>query len=228
MVSASPSKSIFIHHSTPCSSASWASRQHPLTCWHITYFPHDGQGYSCIGVSFSHGLLDDIGLSYLIRALEAEMRRLEWKIPLHLHEGLNTNKLQESLDVALEQSSNSTEPETRDSWDNCSVVIPGTILMAVTFVLWHVWQRWWHGARAKVFILPPKACAALVDRVRKDIEDSGLTDVRPSTSDILVAWFFKVNTLLSLVDSISLTSEHFCRQCTLTEHHPQRQFIVQI
>jgi hypothetical protein len=104
VVSGSPSKSLFIHSSTPCSSASWASRQHPLTCWHITYFPHDGQGYSCIGLSFSHGLLDDTGISYLIHALEAEMRGREWEAPPVLHEGLNTNMLQESLDVALEQS----------------------------------------------------------------------------------------------------------------------------
>jgi hypothetical protein len=73
--------------------ASWASRQHPLTCWHITYFPRDGQGYSCIGLSFSHGLLDDTGISYLIHALEAEMQGREWEAPPLLHEGLNANIL---------------------------------------------------------------------------------------------------------------------------------------
>jgi hypothetical protein len=152
------------------------------------------------------------------------MRGREWEAPPLLHEGLNTNMLQESLDVALEQSLGS---ETGDASANHSVVIPGTIWMAIMFVVWHVWQRWWRGARGRVFILPPKAYSTLVDRTRKEMEADGLIDVHPSISDILTAWFFKVIASLLSSDSDVLTSEPLHRQCTLTERLTQRQFIVQ-
>jgi hypothetical protein len=77
-----------------------------------------------------------------------------------------------------------------------------------------------------VFIIPPKACSTLVDQTRKEMEANGLTDVRPSTSDILTAWFFKVIASLLSFDSDVLTSEGLHRQCTLTERLTQLRFIV--
>lgn len=155
------------------------------------------------------------------------MRGREWEAPPLLHEGLNANMLQESLDVALEQSLGSPMPENGDALANYGVVIPGTVWMAIMFVVWHVWQRWWHGARGQVFILPPKACTTLVDQTRKEMEADGLTDVHPSISDILVAWFFKVVASLLFFDLDVLTFEHLHRQCTLMEQLTRRQFIAQ-
>lgn len=155
------------------------------------------------------------------------MRGREWEAPPLLQEGLNANILQESLEVALEQSLGSSKPGTSDALVNYSVVVPGTVWMAIMFVVWHVWQRWWHGARRRVFILPPKVSTTLADRTRKEMEADGLTDVRPSTSDILIAWFFKVAAPLLFSDLDVLTYEYLHRPCTLTELPPPRQFIAQ-
>lgn len=187
--SAPPPHSLFIHSSTPHSAAAWASRHHPLTCWHVTHFLHDGQQYSCIGVTFSHGLFDGMGISYFVHALEAEMLGREWEVPLPLHEGLNVNVLQGSLDDALEKSVGGSGSD--DTLVTYNGVTPYTRWMALRFVGWHVWQKWWHGASARVIILPPKAYTALVERTRKEMEADGKSDVRLSTGDVLVAWFFK-------------------------------------
>jgi hypothetical protein len=80
-----------------------ASRAHP--CWHSTHFPHEGEEYTCIGVAFSHGLFDGMGISYVVHALEAEMHGREWEAPHSIHKGLTVNVPQESLDLALAKSS---------------------------------------------------------------------------------------------------------------------------
>ena len=188
VVSTPPPTSLFLHSSTPRSSAAWASRQHPLTCWHVTLFPHDGKEYTCIGVTFSHGVFDGMGISFFVHALEAEMLGREWEVPPPLHGGLNVNELQESLDVAFDQSSGTASGNMLITYRGVTVVTAWTVIM---FFLWHLWQRWWHQAEGRVILLPAKARATLVDRVRKETESS-IGGVRLSTGDILVAWFFKV------------------------------------
>jgi hypothetical protein len=69
-------------------------------------------------------------------------------------------------------------------------LLKGTVAIftPIMFILWHLWQRWWHGARGRVIILPPKAYATLADRTRKEAEAEGMGDVRLSTGDILVVF----------------------------------------
>ena len=133
-----------------------------------------------------------MGISYLIHALEAEMLGREWETPPPLYKGLNVNKLQESLDVALEQDLGSSKTGSGGSSTTYKGVIPGTAWMLIMLVWWHVWQRWWHGARGEIIILPPRVYTALVNRTRKEMEAERKMDIRLSTGDILVAWFFKV------------------------------------
>ena len=54
---APPTKPPILHNSTPQLSAAWACRAYPLTCWHVTHFPHGGRENACIGVVFPHRLL---------------------------------------------------------------------------------------------------------------------------------------------------------------------------
>ena len=133
-----------------------------------------------------------MGISNLIHALEAETLGREWETPPPLHKGLNVNKLQESLDVALEQDLSSAKTESGCAPTTYKGVIPATAWMLLMLVWWHIWQRWWHGAGGKIIILPPRAYTALVNQTRKELEAEGKIDVRLSTGDILVAWFFKV------------------------------------
>jgi hypothetical protein len=45
-----------------------------------------------------------MSISYFVHALEAEMLGRVWEVPLPLHEGLDVNVLEESLDNALDQT----------------------------------------------------------------------------------------------------------------------------
>jgi hypothetical protein len=54
-------------------------------------------------------------MSYLVHALESEMLGREWEVPAPLHEGLNVNALQESLDSALDQSLRKGKLESGDA-----------------------------------------------------------------------------------------------------------------
>lgn len=134
-----------------------------------------------------------MGVSYFVHALEAEMLGREWETPAPLHKGLNVNVLQQSLDTALEQSLRSDKPEPAVALIKYDGVTAGTIWIAIMFVWWHFWQKWWHGASAKTINLSTKAYTTLVDRTRKDMEADGNSDVRLSTGDIVVAWFYKVH-----------------------------------
>jgi hypothetical protein len=184
---------LFIDSSTPRSLSAWISRQHPLTCWHVTRFPpaHDGKHYSCIGVTFSHKMFDGMGISCVIHALEAEMHEREWEPPHVLTEGLNVNVLEEILDAALNQVSEAGRLESGHGLITYRGVTPATTWVAIKFAWWHLWQRLWHRIGSRTIILPSKACTML-NRTRNELEASGMTDVRLSTGDIIVAWFFKV------------------------------------
>jgi hypothetical protein len=128
-----------------------------------------------------------MGISYVVHALEAEIHGREWDAPSSLHEGLNVNVLQESLDVALRQSS--SQGKAIGIYRGVTAATTWTVLV---FLLWHLWQQWWHRAEGRVIMLPTRAYTSLVKRTRNDLEAEGMSDVRVSTGDILAAWFFKV------------------------------------
>ena len=119
----------------------------------------------------------------------------EWKPPPLLHEGLNVNVLEESLDAALSKISESGKLDSGHGLITYNGVTPATMLRVFRFVWGHVWQAFWHRTKKRVVILPPGALNALVNRTRKELEEANRkTDVRLSTGNIIAAWLFKVCT----------------------------------
>ena len=134
-----------------------------------------------------------MGSAAFIHGLEAEMLGRDWKPPPLLHEGHNVNVLRESLDAALVKVSESGKLDSGHGLITYEGVTPATIQRVYKFSGWHAWQELWHKAKQRIVILPPGAFTALVNRTRKELEAAnGKTDVRLSTGDIIVAWFFKV------------------------------------
>ena len=165
-----------------------------------------------------------MGISFLVHALESEMLGQEWEIPAPLHEGLNVNMLQESLDRSLDETLATSKSDHSDAFVPYNGMTFATLWIAIMFLLWHLWQEWWHGAKSRVILLPQKAYSTLVDRTRKEAEAEGYcTDIRLSTGDIIVAWFFKV---LNSRATYSL-AYHLYRRFTLTEPCHQQLFSVQ-
>ncbi len=137
-------------------------------------------------------MFDGMGISCVVHALEAEMHERGWEPPHALHEGFNVNVLEETLDAALNQVSEAGRLESGHGLITYRGVTPATTWVAIKFVLWHLWQRLWHRIGSRIIILPSQARTTLVNRTRNELEASGMTDVRLSTGDIIVAWFFRV------------------------------------
>jgi hypothetical protein len=62
----------------------------------------------------------------------------EWEVPPPIHEGLNVNMLQKSLDNALDKSLGSGKLESGEALVTYKGLTPATIWVAIMFVLWHV------------------------------------------------------------------------------------------
>jgi hypothetical protein len=105
-----------------------------------------------------------MGISYVIHPLEAEMHEREWEPPHVLRECLNVNVLEETLDAALDQVSESGQLDSGHGLITYRGVTPATTWFAIKYALWHVWQRLWHRIGSRIIILPSQACTTLFNR----------------------------------------------------------------
>ncbi|CAA7270054.1 unnamed protein product [Cyclocybe aegerita] len=178
---------LFIDPSVPKATRTWVEKKLPLTYWHITHFKQPGMHYTCIGVSFSHALLDGTGIANLVHALEAEMLGKPWAVPPALHSGQNENHLQ----VFLNRTRNEIVKEGKEAPENYTGVSVVGIWFVVTFFFWHVWQQVWHNMQKKMIVLPVRAYEKLVLDAREALLLEGKKESRISTGDVLAAWLFK-------------------------------------
>lgn len=196
MVSEVLPKELFIGgKNTPLSHGDWVKHHSPLTYWHVTHFEPESKGelgYSCVGVTFSHGLLDGMGIAFVIHALEAEMLGQPWEVPPLPHAGLNTNVMLLHLENFTEEAQ---KKEASSEYFAISVL---GIWAIISYLLFHAWQYWWHGARRKMILVPEAACKILVADARKALAENGNDKIRVSTGDVLAAWLLKVSECLLL------------------------------
>lgn len=180
--------SLFIHTSTPRQYTAWEMSGHPITCWHLTYFPADknnGQSYTCLGFSRSHGIFDGVGASLIMNALVAEMRHESWQVPPLPIEGVNTNATRVALDNIQSQKNVRTDSQ------ECEYSILG-ITGTLKMVAGHIWQKWWSGADRRTLLLPNCVQVSVVDRIRSELNQQENHKEKVTTGDILVAWLLKV------------------------------------
>ena len=180
--------SLFLDPSAPQTPDLWDKNQLPLTYWHLTYFKQPGQEYTCIGVTFPHGLLDGMGIAAVVHALESETLGRPWAAPAPLIPGENENKMQSFLDMTALTTKADGEP-LKKNYHAVSIV---GIWFILNFLLWHIWQQVWHKSRRRLVLLPPKVYEKLVCDAREAMAREGKADVRLSTGDVLAAWILKV------------------------------------
>ncbi|KXN92861.1 hypothetical protein AN958_07058 [Leucoagaricus sp. SymC.cos] len=192
--SPSPSfpSNIFIHPSTPRQYSLWESTGHPITCWHLTYFPGGmvngpSRDYTCIGFSRSHGLFDGGGAAMVMRALVAEMNGTEWTVPpLPLeYPNANVNPVKERVEEEVRMQE---YQRACNDYSNMAVLgIKGALKLAA----WHTREKWWRGAQRQIILLPKLALSSLVDNVRSEIGKWRQGAEGITTGDVLVAWLLK-------------------------------------
>ncbi|KAF7301225.1 hypothetical protein MIND_00687300 [Mycena indigotica] len=182
-VSDSLPQSLFLHASTPRQNLDWVTRDNPLTCWHVTHFPSRSASepaYSCVGFARSHGVFDGIGAATVMKALVAEMRGNEWKVPLLPPEGHNPNPIIELLNRAAPSIEGVEVPYS-----------PLGLKGSLWLVGWHLRERYWRGATHQIFVMPQECISLVVEPVKGDIRTIS-PDLVVTTGDVLVAWFLKV------------------------------------
>ncbi|KAJ2928501.1 hypothetical protein H1R20_g8575, partial [Candolleomyces eurysporus] len=189
-VSASLPPSMFIHPSTPRQYTAWESSQHPLTCWHLTYFPasaNNGQAYTGIGFARSHGIFDGVGAAYVMRALVAELNGEAWVPPPLPAEGLNVNPLAQVLNEEEKRCEANPSKELQEYKGYSALGLSGFLKL----VAWHLREKWWNGADRRIILLPKDAFAYLIDGVKDALRKEGKQADHITSGDILVAWACK-------------------------------------
>ncbi|KAF8662100.1 hypothetical protein AX16_001210 [Volvariella volvacea WC 439] len=170
----------------------FAPKLHPITSWHLTYFPDPSTPYTCIGVSLPHSIFDGTGSSWIFKALQAELNGVPWTIPAPptLHPGINENPLQKYLDGYEKEKTAASDGTQKGKADFKGMYIVQSGWALFVWLWWHLWQWLWHGIEAKTLLLPSDVCAKLVDQVKKDGKESGDV-VELTTGDVIAAWLFK-------------------------------------
>lgn len=187
--------------SAPRAPSVWITKKIPLTLWNLTYFTQGDCQYTCIGLTFPHGIFDGMGIASVIHALEAESLNKRWAIPPPLNAGHNDNPLQIFLERDLSESEHALPDEYR------SVSVFGLWLI-IMYIFWHFWQEKWHGAHSRLILLPTSIYEKLVIDARDALAREGKTSLRLSTGDVLTAWLFKVMANYNH-DVINFTNQYF-------------------
>ena len=188
MVSDALPVTLFMDHKAPQSPSDWTDKDIPLMYWHLTYFKAKGLEYTCLGLTFPHGVFDGMGIAAVIHAFEAESLGRSWPIPPLLKPGLNDNELQTFIDKAEMKMKQAGTPLPLD-YKATSIV---GLRFLLKFIAWQIWQQRWHKAQRGVALMPPQAYEKLLGDVREALAQEGKTDVRLSAGNVIIAWIFKV------------------------------------
>lgn len=179
---------LFRDHTTPQRPSDWTDKDIPLMYWHLTYFKAEGLEYTCLGLTFPHGVFDGMGIAAVIHAFEAESLGQSWPIPPPLKPGLNDNKLLTFLDK--------TESEMKQAGTPLPLDYKATSIVGLRFLFrflaWHIWQQRWHQAQRRVALMPPQVYEKLLGDAREALAQEGKTDVRISAGNVITAWIYKV------------------------------------
>ncbi|TFK62283.1 hypothetical protein BDN72DRAFT_827611 [Pluteus cervinus] len=191
------------HQHTPKSAQEWIKRSLPLLWWHVTHFPSSLGGvgikddYTCIGISFPHGVFDGMGCVLILRALQAEMYQRDWDVPPPLQEGLNANPLLEIIEARTKELESGSEKGDGLNSMPYAFFENGGIWQVIRFVWRQFWQERWYGATKKTLVLPACTVKDLVDEVKEELQNEGIT-TRITTGDVIAAWLYKACYLPSI------------------------------
>ncbi|KAG2008353.1 hypothetical protein CC2G_013792 [Coprinopsis cinerea AmutBmut pab1-1] len=163
----------------------YAKKSAPITHWHLTYFDYPGEQYTCLGVTYSHGVLDGIGFAMVMHALEAELSGKEWEVPPLPLPGLNENPCERLMEREVAKAK---EVGERISYPNLSV---GGTANFIAYLLRNFWYNLRNGVGDYNVVIPFSVHTKLAAEARKALEEEDATDVRPTSGDVITAWLMK-------------------------------------
>ncbi|EFI27061.1 hypothetical protein CC1G_15190 [Coprinopsis cinerea okayama7 len=165
----------------------YAATLAPFTHWHLTYFKGAEGEYTCLGVNYSHGVFDGQGFALVMHAVTAELNGREWDVPPFPSPGLNTNEFGVVMQREYEKALMENEL-VRNPYVNWRVVGIGGL---VKYLFGNWWHNWKYGVGDYNIVIPKKVHVGLVEEARKALEDEGITDVRPTSGDVITSWLMQ-------------------------------------
>ncbi|KAG6836547.1 hypothetical protein H0H93_006927 [Arthromyces matolae] len=206
----------FTHPSVPNAISSRSSSKSPIISIHVTQFSN----CACIGINFPHGVLDAFGLGQFISALDHELHARPWEAPSLPEPG--NNILQEALDE-LEAL-----PSLYDDIHLESTTYAGLRRELAKFSLINglavqrsvLSENFWGQVEDKTVYLNGKTLGKLLREVKDEVKRID-SELRVSTSNILVAWLLKAMYSEEVSDTkpVSLSSAVSLRH-TLEKKYP--------
>lgn len=180
--------SLFRDPSTPCHSANYAKRIHPLVSIHVTTLSKH-PNVVLLGITVPHTLVDATGMGLIAKALDAELGGWAWTVPpLPLPDA--PNPYSEATAKVLEEIKD--EPPKETSLALRRDYVDATVWTRAVFIANVVWEYTWHRSELRVITLGADVVRKIVEPAKQEVK--AMTDGREyvSTGDILVAWLLKV------------------------------------
>ncbi|EAU89372.2 hypothetical protein CC1G_11068 [Coprinopsis cinerea okayama7 len=163
----------------------YAAQSAPFTHWHLTHFKQPGEEFTCLGVNYSHGILDGVGFGMVMHAFQAELSGTEWDAPPLPSPGLNENVFGTVMEREYQKFK---QQSTREPYPNWRVAGFGGLLVFLAKSFWHNWR---YGVGDYNFVIPFSVHTKLVKEARRALEEEGVTDIRPSGGDIMTSWLMQ-------------------------------------
>jgi len=163
--------------------AEYVARNAPILSIHISTLDN----CICVGVTVPHGVFDAVGLGLVLKALDCELKGLEWTPP-----PLDASKIfdevwEASIGAETEGDISSGVLVDLLTW---RIALLGTILsLAITTIRQYLWPSRTPIPRNGTIYLGPDVVSAIVKCVN-DSSPHSLGTV--TTGDILWAWLLKV------------------------------------
>ncbi|KJA15633.1 hypothetical protein HYPSUDRAFT_71889 [Hypholoma sublateritium FD-334 SS-4] len=185
-------RTLFMQPDHPIIARDWVARDLPLLHWHLTFFEHPGQEYTCIGLVLPHLLVDGPGCGVLLRRIESEMLNQAWEVPPPLHAGKNENPLRQYIEGVQNDIGSGKSTLRLPSPIEYPTITLGGISFLFKYLFWHVWQRLRHRSFSQLIRIPHKVVQKLVDDTNKVADVTGdAGEATLSMVDIMTAWIYK-------------------------------------
>ncbi|KAF6749977.1 hypothetical protein DFP72DRAFT_1173274 [Ephemerocybe angulata] len=180
--------------------STYAAKSLPLTHWHVTRFPKKGEESSCIGMTYSHGVFDGLGSTFIVRALEVELAGREWDVPgpaMPMELRVYENELEVLLrnEVSEAETARDERGEKQESLESIVARFSGMCVSGLWGMLLYMerclWIAWREVPAQYGVIIPYQVHTKFAEELRREAKAAGLDDARAGTGDAIFAWLLK-------------------------------------
>ncbi|KAG6917887.1 hypothetical protein DXG01_000496 [Tephrocybe rancida] len=180
-----PPSEYFRHPSVPNTLEGYLSSDAPILSIHVTEL----ENCACIGIAFTHCVLDAFGMGQFIHALDKELHGKHWDVPPFSETSVLQGVL-DDLDAAAPRKDEGID-DTASSGILGRVFAPSDSMKRLIIEIQLAYENRYRNFKTKLVYIPGETLEKLVRITKDEVArlTSGLGFV--STSDIISAWVLK-------------------------------------